>query len=98
LQPGFHISDQEFRVGLFQDIEHAIAHPGEEADFNGSYVTHRDYHTSRLLNDFLADRAHREFLVDGRGGCWRLRIEHRWWHRFPESSWLRGPPFRWGAP
>ena len=77
LQPVFHISDQEFRVGLFQDIEQAIAHPGEEADFNGSYVTHRDYNTSRLLNDFLADRAHREFLVDGRGGCWRLRIDHR---------------------
>jgi hypothetical protein len=77
LQPVFHISDQEFRVGLFHDIEQAIAHPGEEADFNGSYITHRDYNTSRLLNDFLADRAHREFLVDGRGGCWRLRIEHR---------------------
>ncbi len=51
--------------------------PGEEIDFNGSYVTHRDYNTSRLLNDFLADRSHREFLVDGHGGCWRLRIDHR---------------------
>ena len=37
-------------MGLFQDIEQGIAHPGEEADFNGSYITHRDYNTSRLLN------------------------------------------------
>ena len=77
LQPVFHISDEEFRVGLFQDIQAAIDRPGEEADFNGDYVTHRDFTTSRQLNDFLADRAHREFLVDGRGGCWRLRIDHR---------------------
>lgn len=77
IQPVFYISDEEFRVGLFQDIQQAIAHPGEEADFNGSYVTHRDYNTSRLLNDFLADRSHREFVVDSRGGCWRMRIDHR---------------------
>jgi len=77
LQPVFHISDEEFRVGLFQDIQAAIDRPGEAADFHGEYVTHRDYTTSRQLNDFLADRSHREFLVDGRGGCWRLRIDHR---------------------
>jgi len=77
LQPVFRISDNEFRVGLFQDIQEAIDHPGEEADFHGEYVTHRDYTTSHQLNVFLADRAHREFLVDGRGGCWRLRIDHR---------------------
>jgi hypothetical protein len=77
LQPVFHISDEEFRVGLFQDIQEAIDRPGQEADFHGEYVTHRDYTTSHQLNDFLADRAHREFLVDGRGGCWRLRIDHR---------------------
>jgi hypothetical protein len=77
IQPVFYISDEEFRVGLFQDIQQAIEHPGEEADFTGNYVTHRDYNTSRLLNDFLANRAHREFVVDTRGGCWRMRIEHR---------------------
>jgi hypothetical protein len=77
LQPVFHISDEEFRVGLFQDIQQAIDHPGEAADFNGNYVTHRDYATSRVVNDFLTDRSHREFLVDGRGGCWRLSIDHR---------------------
>lgn len=77
VEPVFYISDEEFRVGLFQDIQQAIDHPGEEADFNGDYVTHRDYNTSRLLNRFLADRSHREFVVDGRGGCWRMRIDHR---------------------
>jgi hypothetical protein len=77
VQPVFHISDDEFRLGLFQDIQHAIDHPGEEADFNGEYVTHRDYNTSRLLNAFLSDRSHREFVVQGRGGCWLMRIDHR---------------------
>jgi serine/threonine protein kinase len=76
-QPVFHISDEEFRVGLFQDIRQAIDRPGEAADFHGDYVTHRDYATSRQLNDFLADRSHREFLVDDHGGCWRLSIDHR---------------------
>lgn len=77
IQPVFYISDDEFRVGLFQDIQQAIEHPGEEVDFNGNYVTHRDYNTSRLVNDFLADRSHREFVVDSRSGCWRIRIDHR---------------------
>jgi hypothetical protein len=77
LQPIFHISDEEFRVGLFQDLERAIEHPGEESDFHGEYVTHRDFNTSHLLNDFLSDRGHREFFVDGHGGCWRMRIDHR---------------------
>jgi hypothetical protein len=74
--PAFHISNEEFRVGLFQDIQQAIDHPGDEIDFNGDYITHRDFTTSKQLNEFLADRSHREFLVDGRGGCWRLTI-HR---------------------
>ena len=68
---------RSFVWGCSRTSSRPSQHPGEEADFNGSYVTHRDYNTSRLLNDFLADRAHREFLVDGRGGCWRLRIDHR---------------------
>jgi hypothetical protein len=75
--PVFRISDQEFRVGLFQDIQQAIEHPGDDVDFNGHYIVHRDFTTSRELNDFLADRAHREFTVDGHGGCWRMRIDHR---------------------
>jgi hypothetical protein len=77
MPPVFRISDQEFRVGLFQDIQQAIEHPGDDVDFSGDYITHRDFTTSRALNDFLADREHREFTVDGHGGCWRMRIDHR---------------------
>lgn len=72
--PVFRISDEEFRVGLFQDIEQAIDHPGEEIDKGGGYVIHRDYDTSRQLNAFLSDREHREFLVDGKHGCWHMTI------------------------
>jgi hypothetical protein len=77
MPPVFRISNEEFRVGLFQDLDKAIDHPGEEIDFVGDYVTHRDYDTSKRLNEFLADHGHREFTVAGRGGCWRMTIQHR---------------------
>lgn len=71
----FDISDQEFRVGLFQDIEKAMASPGAEVDKSGDYVIHRDYDTSRRLNAYLADRSHTVFFVRRQGGCWRLTID-----------------------
>jgi hypothetical protein len=74
--PVFTISDEEFRVGLFQDIAQAIDSPGTEVDtVVGGYVIHRDYDTSRRLNAFLADRSHRVFFVQGRGGCWRMTVD-----------------------
>ena len=39
----FNISKDEFRFGLFQDIEEAIARPGNEVHFHGRYITHRDF-------------------------------------------------------
>ena len=74
VSPVFHISDEEFRVGLFQDMEKAIDHPGEAIDKGPEYITHRDYDTSRQVNAFLADRQHREFLVVGKQGCWHMTI------------------------
>ena len=74
--PEFRISDEEFRVGLFQDIAEAIAHPGDEvAKSMGAYVVHRDYDTSRQINAYLADRARRDFLVEAHGRCWRLHLD-----------------------
>ena len=46
----FEISDDELRYGLFPDIEKAIAKPGTEVHFDGKYITHRDFDTSRKLN------------------------------------------------
>lgn len=74
--PVFHISDEEFRVGLFQDIENAIQHPDEEVDKGSEYVRHRDYDTSRQLNAYLAEHRNAVFYVDGHGGCWRLTVTH----------------------
>ena len=72
--PVFAISDAEFTYGLFPDIEAAIARPGVEVDKSmGAYITHRDYTTSRQINDHL-DAGHEAFVVRARGGCWRLTI------------------------
>jgi hypothetical protein len=77
--PVFVVTDEEFVVGLFQDIQAAIDHPGEEVDkAMGSYVIHRDFDTSRRLNEFLADRSHTAFLVKARGGCWHVAVD---WQR-----------------
>jgi len=73
--PVFSISDMEFTVGLFPDIEQAIASPGTEVDKSmGDYVTHRDYSTSREINDYLKS-GHTSFVVRARGACWRLTIQ-----------------------
>ena len=73
--PVFTISDEEFKVGLFQDIEQAIAHPGDEIDKGGDYVLHQQFDTSRQINEYLADRSHTTFHVATRGACWRMAID-----------------------
>jgi hypothetical protein len=73
--PIFEIKDEEFRVGLFQDIERAIASPGHEVNKSmGAYISHRDYTTSREINTYLA-AGHSSFVVRARGACWDMRIE-----------------------
>lgn len=72
--PLFHISTEEFTVGLFQDIEKAIAAPDTEVNKSmGSYTTHSDYATSRQINEFV-DAGNSTFFVETRGTCWRLTI------------------------
>jgi len=74
--PVYTISDMEFRVGLFQDIEAAIDAPGTEVDKSmGDYIEHRDYATSRQLNVYI-NAGHPTFFIRARGECWRLTI-HR---------------------
>lgn len=75
VSPVFLISDEQFRVGLFQDIERAIRHPGRAEDRSGTYVRHRDYDTSEKLNAYLDARGDATFYVDGLGGCWQLVVE-----------------------
>jgi hypothetical protein len=74
--PVFRIADEEFRVGLFQDIERAIQHPDEEVDKGGEYVIHQRHDTSRQLNAFLSEHRNAVFFVEGHGGCWRLTVTH----------------------
>lgn len=74
--PVYTISDMEFRVGLFQDIEAAIDAPGTEVDKSmGDYIEHRDYTTSRQINVYI-NAGHSTFFIRARGACWRLTI-HR---------------------
>ena len=72
--PLFRISTDEFRFGLFQDIEKALAAPGREVNKSmGSYITHRDYTTSRDINDHI-DAGNSSFVIETAGKCWRLTI------------------------
>jgi hypothetical protein len=72
--PLFAISDAEFTYGLFPDIEAAIARPGVEVDKSmGAYITHRDYTTSRQINEHL-DAGHTTVVIRARGACWRLTV------------------------
>ena len=72
--PLFRIVDAQFDAGLFQDIAAAIATPGEDVDKSmGAYVTHRDYTTSKEINDFL-DAGNSVFFVAARGRCWKLTV------------------------
>ena len=49
----FTIAPQELRVGLFPDIQQALAHPGKPVPHSGRYIRHRDFSTSEELNTFL---------------------------------------------
>jgi hypothetical protein len=72
----FRISDQEFLVGLFQDIERALGRPGEEIEFFGRYVRHRDFATSQALNAYLKDRPE-GFLLEAGGRTYAMAIDWR---------------------
>jgi len=69
----FSITKDEFRFGLFQDIEEAIAKPGIEVRFSGNYITHRDFDTSRKLNEYLAS-GNKSFIVKTDKGMFLLTI------------------------
>ena len=71
----FDISDEEFKVGLFQDIEAALARPGEEVDKGmGAYILHSSFDTSRRLNEYLDSREHTTFVVKRGTTCWQMTI------------------------
>ncbi len=70
----FAITSDEFRFGLFQDIEKAIANPGAEIPFTGHYITHRDFDTSRKLNEFLA-KGNKSFVVKTDKGLFLVSIK-----------------------
>jgi hypothetical protein len=69
----FEISKDEFRFGLFPDIEEAIAQPGAEVHFEGRYITHQDFDTSRKLNTYLAE-GNKSFIVKTDKGMFLLII------------------------
>lgn len=69
----FDISKDEFRFGLFPDIEKAIAKPGTEVHFSGNYITHQDFDTSRRLNEHLA-AGNSSFIVKTDKGMFLLTI------------------------
>jgi hypothetical protein len=69
----FKISDEEFRVGLFHDIEKAIKSPGTEIDFRGNYVRHSDFDTSRKINLWLG-KGNKSFYVRTSEGFYLMTI------------------------
>ena len=69
----FAISRDEFRFGLFHDIEEAIKKPGEEIHFWGNYIRHRDFDTSERLNKYLA-AGNTGFYVTTEGKTYLLKI------------------------
>ena len=75
--PVFTITDQEFLVGIFNDIREAIDRPGEEIEKAGAYVIHSDFDTSRQINQYLADRKDTEFFVQADGTLWRIVVDYR---------------------
>jgi hypothetical protein len=71
----FAIEPMQFTVGLFPDIEQAIADPGTAVDWNGGdYIIHDDYDTSQRLNAYLATGAKR-FYVRYAGQVYELTID-----------------------
>ncbi|NOT35435.1 MAG: hypothetical protein HOP12_14920 [Candidatus Eisenbacteria bacterium] len=72
--PRFEIAQEEFDVGLMQDIARAIAQPGVEVDkAERSYTTHRDFPNSRRVNETLEYGA-TEILVGHQGRLFHLRL------------------------
>lgn len=73
--PLFEITDTEFQVGIFPDIDAAIQTPGIKVDkAMGDYVRHRDFDTSEKINEYL-DTGATTFLVRARGRVWEISIE-----------------------
>lgn len=70
--PVFTISDDEFKVGLFQDIDQAIDSPGKQVRHWGNYLIHRDFTTSRFINAHLEE--HRDLQVKTSRGLFVLRV------------------------
>jgi hypothetical protein len=71
--PEFAISDEEFRFGLFQDIEEAIKSPGAEINFRGNYIRHRDFNTSRKINSWI-QKGNMSFYVRTSSGFYLMTI------------------------
>ncbi len=63
----------EFRVGLFQDIEAALASPGTEVRFGAPYLSHRDFTTSEALNAFFQAGGH-DFYLETDAGVAALHL------------------------
>jgi hypothetical protein len=61
----FPISTDEFRYGLFPDIEKAIHEPGTEVRFWGNYISHRDYETSKRINEYLSTGNAQFYVITG---------------------------------
>ena len=72
-EPLFTITEMQFTVGLFQDIEKAIDNPGQEFDKAGRYVIHNDYTTSQEINAVLAMDVE-QFYVDRSGRTYEMKI------------------------
>lgn len=73
--PLFKIAAEEFQVGLFPDIEQAMAKPGEEIEKSmGKYIIHNDFDTSRRINDFL-EKGGLVFFVESNGKRFELKVE-----------------------
>lgn len=60
--PEFTVERMQFTVGLFPDIERAIAAPGTAIDKGTAYIIHDDYDTSQRLNAHLATGANRFYV------------------------------------
>ncbi len=74
--PVFTITDQEFEVGLFNDIRDALDRPGEQVEKSiSAYIIHRDYDTSRQINACLAGGLDAAFYVKARRRLWRIQVD-----------------------
>jgi hypothetical protein len=76
LEPLFRITEMEFRVGLFPDIEAALHSPGSEVRHEAPYLLHRDFATSQAINSFLAAGG-QAFFVETAAGIHAVRVVPR---------------------